>query len=98
MEPMLVIFTLVNNLFIFNFVVIGAKVVMANRNMELSEKVAQKLRTEISGCQIRIVELNLASLKSVKRCANELIRTEIKIHLLINNAGNYCVSLIIEVE
>jgi len=60
---------------------------MANRNLELSETAAQKLRAEVPGSQIKIVQLNLASLKSVKQCAEELLRTEPKIDLLINNAG-----------
>jgi retinol dehydrogenase 12 len=60
---------------------------MANRNMELSENAAKKIRNEIPNCNIRIVKLNLASLKSVKECADELLRTEPRIHLLINNAG-----------
>jgi retinol dehydrogenase 12 len=60
---------------------------MANRNIEYSANAAQKLRGEVPGCQIEIVQLNLASLKSVKKCALEILAKESKIDLLINNAG-----------
>jgi len=66
---------------------LGAKVVMANRNMQLSENAAKKLRDEVPGSQVKIIQLNLASLQSVKECAEELLRTEPKIDFLINNAG-----------
>lgn len=61
--------------------------IMANRNIELSAHAAQKLRDAVPGCQIELVQLNLASLKSVKKCAHEILAKETKIDLLINNAG-----------
>ncbi|XP_059470632.1 retinol dehydrogenase 12-like [Neocloeon triangulifer] len=70
-----------------DFVKRGAKVIMANRNVELSEKAAMKLREEVPNCDVRVVQLNLASLNSVKKCAEELLKSEPKINLLINNAG-----------
>ncbi|XP_059473308.1 retinol dehydrogenase 12-like [Neocloeon triangulifer] len=70
-----------------DFVKRGAKVIMANRNVELSERAAEKLRQEVPNCNVRVVQLNLASLHSVKKCAEELLRSEPKINLLINNAG-----------
>jgi len=60
---------------------------MANRNIEFSANAAQKLRAVVPGCQLEIVHLNLASLKSVKKCALEILAKESKIDLLINNAG-----------
>ena len=35
-----------------------------------------------------MVQLDLASLKSVRKCAETLLQTEDKIDCLINNAGN----------
>jgi short-subunit dehydrogenase len=61
---------------------------MANRNAQRSQEAAEKLRKEVPGAQIRTIELNLASLKSVRECAKEIIRSEVKLHLLINNAGD----------
>ncbi|XP_059473096.1 retinol dehydrogenase 12-like isoform X2 [Neocloeon triangulifer] len=65
----------------------GARVIMACRNIQLAESAADELRKEVPGGDIRVVQLNLASLKSVKECADVLLQTEQKIHLLVNNAG-----------
>ncbi|XP_065347539.1 retinol dehydrogenase 12-like [Cloeon dipterum] len=65
----------------------GARVIMACRNVQLAETAAGNLRSEIPGSDIRVVQLNLASLRSVKECAEEILKSEPKIHLLINNAG-----------
>ncbi|XP_065344617.1 retinol dehydrogenase 12-like [Cloeon dipterum] len=65
----------------------GARVVMANRNMELSKRAAEKIRSEVPYAQVNVVQLNLASLKSVESCADEILRTESQINILINNAG-----------
>jgi short-subunit dehydrogenase len=42
--------------------------------------------TEGAG-EVLVVHLDLASLVSVRECAQLLLRTEKHIHLLINNAG-----------
>jgi short-subunit dehydrogenase len=34
-----------------------------------------------------VVKLDLASLASVRQCAQDLLRTERQIHILVNNAG-----------
>jgi short-subunit dehydrogenase len=34
-----------------------------------------------------VVKLDLASLASVRQCAQDLLRTETQIHILVNNAG-----------
>lgn len=60
---------------------------MACRNLQLAETAAGNLRTEVPGSDVRVLQLNLASLKSVKECAEEVLRSENKLHLLINNAG-----------
>jgi short-subunit dehydrogenase len=60
---------------------------MACRNLQLAETAASNLREEVPGSEIKVLQLNLASLKSVKQCAEEVLKTENKIHLLINNAG-----------
>jgi short-subunit dehydrogenase len=62
-------------------------VVLACRNAHKADAAAEKLRAEVSGAQVRVVHLDLASLKSVKQCAELLNNTEDKVHLLINNAG-----------
>jgi NAD(P)-dependent dehydrogenase (short-subunit alcohol dehydrogenase family) len=62
-------------------------VVLACDNTQKADAAANKLRAEVSGAQVRVVQLNLASLRSVKQCAELLNNTEDKVHLLINNAG-----------
>ncbi|XP_059478278.1 retinol dehydrogenase 11-like [Neocloeon triangulifer] len=65
----------------------GARIIMACRNVDRAKSAARELQKEVLGGEIRVVELNLASLKSVKECANDILASEPKIHLLINNAG-----------
>ncbi|KAF4525465.1 hypothetical protein B566_EDAN004877 [Ephemera danica] len=65
----------------------GARVILACRSTERAEGAAKKLRDAITGAQVRIVSLDLASLRSVKSCADEILLSETAIHLLINNAG-----------
>jgi NAD(P)-dependent dehydrogenase (short-subunit alcohol dehydrogenase family) len=56
--------------------------------MERAETAADSLRTEVPGSDVQVLQLNLASLKSVKECAEEVLRSQSKLHLLINNAGS----------
>jgi len=42
--------------------------------------------TEGAG-QLVVMKLDLASLASVRQCAQDLLRTEKQIHILVNNAG-----------
>jgi NAD(P)-dependent dehydrogenase (short-subunit alcohol dehydrogenase family) len=65
----------------------GSRVIIACRNIQASEIAVRKLREQILGCDIRLVHLDLASLRSVRKCAKELIDGGEKIHVLINNAG-----------
>jgi NAD(P)-dependent dehydrogenase (short-subunit alcohol dehydrogenase family) len=37
--------------------------------------------------QLVVVKLDLASLASVRQCAQQLLRSEKHIHILVNNAG-----------
>jgi NAD(P)-dependent dehydrogenase (short-subunit alcohol dehydrogenase family) len=66
---------------------VGARVVVACRSLERGNAAVERMRAEVSGAQARVVQLDLASLKSVKQCAEELLASESAIHLLINNAG-----------
>lgn len=60
---------------------------MACRNTQKAEAAADKLRAEVEDAKVRVVHLDLASLKSVQHCAELLSITEDHINLLINNAG-----------
>jgi len=64
---------------------------MACRDTAKAEEAARDIRKLTEGVEgagtVEVVCLNLASLVSVRECAQQLLRTEDKIHLLVNNAG-----------
>ena len=57
------------------------------RNEDKAKKAAQEIKSLYQEAQITIRQLDLASLKSVRTCAQTLIDTEDKIDILVNNAG-----------
>ncbi|KAK7081825.1 hypothetical protein SK128_016404 [Halocaridina rubra] len=63
----------------------GAKIVMACRNTKAAEKTADEIRRE-TGKELLVMELDLASLSSVRNFAKALKTSEKMIHILINNA------------
>ncbi|GFG29165.1 hypothetical protein Cfor_00228, partial [Coptotermes formosanus] len=69
----------------------GARVIMACRDVGKAEEAAKDIRRMAEGVEgagtVEVVCLNLGSLASVRQCAQELLRKEEKIHLLVNNAG-----------
>lgn len=65
----------------------GARVILLCRNEEKAKKAAQEIKSTYKDAQLTIRKLDLASLKSVRTCAQTLIDTEDKIDILINNAG-----------
>jgi NAD(P)-dependent dehydrogenase (short-subunit alcohol dehydrogenase family) len=64
---------------------------MACRDMVRADEAAKHIRSETEGVEgagtVETVCLDLASLASVRRCAQELLRKLGSIHLLVNNAG-----------
>jgi len=64
----------------------GADVVMACRDMEKAQKVADEIKSETKG-EVTAIKLNLASMESIRSAAEELKSRHSKIHFLINNAG-----------
>ncbi|XP_076874258.1 retinol dehydrogenase 14b [Brachyhypopomus gauderio] len=67
-----------------------ARVIMACRDMQKAEEAAGEIRKE-SGPhgELVIKHLNLASLRSIHSFCEEIMKEEIKIDVLINNAGLY---------
>jgi short-subunit dehydrogenase len=49
---------------------------------------AEDITRQHSKAQVTIQKIDLASLKSVRNCAQNLLDTEDKIDFLVNNAGN----------
>jgi len=64
----------------------GAKVVMLCRNVEKAEAAAEEIRKATEG-EVVVHKLDLASLASVRECAEQLGNSLEKIDILINNAG-----------
>lgn len=69
---------------------LGAKVILACRDVKKAEQAVSEITAEVQGDglgQLIIEELDLASFASIKRCAKSILQKETKIHLLVNNAG-----------
>ena len=65
----------------------GAKIVICCRDKGRAEKAVEDIKKESSNENVKYLLLDLASLASVRKCAEELNKTEEKIDYLINNAG-----------
>ena len=59
---------------------------MLCRDQEKAEEAAEDIRKD-TGNIVVVLHLDLASLESVRKCAEALRREEHKIDILINNAG-----------
>jgi len=69
------------------FVAEGIQVVMACRDLEKAEKAKQEIETEYKNAQLKLMKLNLASLDSVRRFAEEFKLQYSHLDILLNNAG-----------
>lgn len=66
----------------------GYQVFLACRSRTRTEPVLQEIREASDGnAQVEFLELDLADLASVRRCAENFLARNLKLHLLINNAG-----------
>ncbi|KIH97471.1 short-chain dehydrogenase [Streptomonospora alba] len=65
----------------------GAEVVIACRDTAKGEEAAGAIRAEVPGARLETLELDLASLDSVRTAARRLRDDRSRIDLLINNAG-----------
>lgn len=65
----------------------GATVVMACRNLEKAAAARESVLAEHPSARIEIQQLDLASLGSIRRFADELVSTGRPIDVLLNNAG-----------
>jgi len=64
----------------------GARVILACRSKERGEEAVKQIKAEVGG-QLEFRELDLASFKSVRKFAEELVASESKLDILVNNAG-----------
>lgn len=65
----------------------GATVVLACRNVDKADAVAERIRLAAAGARLEIIPLDLASLASIERCADGLHERFPHIDTLVNNAG-----------
>src|SRR4051812_10372680 len=64
----------------------GAKVILACRNAEKAEAAAAEGRA-VATAPVEVVSLDLGSLASVAACAKQVLDSEDRLDLLVNNAG-----------
>ncbi|XP_069981975.1 retinol dehydrogenase 12 [Penaeus vannamei] len=64
-----------------------ARVILACRNLEKAQKVAEELVAETGNPEVAVRRLDTADLASVRAFAEEFLRTEDALHVLVNNAG-----------
>ena len=65
----------------------GARVILACRDVERGERAAVEVRKRSGNDNVVFVQLDLASLQSVRAFAEQILREEKHIDILINNAG-----------
>ncbi|KAF2348968.1 Short-chain dehydrogenase/reductase SDR [Trinorchestia longiramus] len=65
----------------------GARVILACRNLAKAQNVADDIKKATGNNSVIVKKLDLASLASVRAFANDILRTEKALHILINNAG-----------
>ena len=65
----------------------GAVVLMAVRSLDRGREAATAIRESWAGASVEVVELDLANLASVRRCADAVRSRLQRLDLLINNAG-----------
>ncbi|XP_053130471.1 retinol dehydrogenase 12 isoform X2 [Hemicordylus capensis] len=65
----------------------GARVILACRDMARAEAAACEIRTMTGNQQVIAMKLDLADSKSIKEFAENFLKEEKELHILINNAG-----------
>ncbi|XP_054716538.1 retinol dehydrogenase 13-like isoform X1 [Uloborus diversus] len=65
----------------------GAKVIIACRDLEKGKRAEEYINDQVPNAKVLIKSLDLASFKSIRRFASEILQSEPKINILINNAG-----------
>ncbi|TKS87109.1 Retinol dehydrogenase 11 [Collichthys lucidus] len=66
---------------------VGARVIMACRDVEKGEEAAASIRAAYSKAQVEVRELDLADTCSIRAFAQQFLRDVNQLHILINNAG-----------
>ncbi|HEX6753477.1 MAG TPA: oxidoreductase [Solirubrobacterales bacterium] len=65
----------------------GAGVVLAARNQQRAAEAMESIRASVPGASLRLAELDLGSLESVRKTATEILDAHETVDVLVNNAG-----------
>ena len=65
----------------------GANVTLACRDLGKAREAAATIRARVPDARVDEVELDLADLSSVRKCAEKLLASKPALHVLLNNAG-----------
>lgn len=65
----------------------GARVILACRNLKAGEEARDNIVNQTNNNNVVVKHLDFKSLKSVQNFANDIVKTNEKIHILVNNAG-----------
>ncbi|XP_066963656.1 retinol dehydrogenase 13-like isoform X1 [Macrobrachium rosenbergii] len=65
----------------------GARVILACRNVEKAQHVADEIIKESGNSDVVVREVDTSDLSSVRHFANEILKTETHLDILVNNAG-----------
>uniref|UniRef100_A0A8D0HDU8 NADP-retinol dehydrogenase n=1 Tax=Sphenodon punctatus TaxID=8508 RepID=A0A8D0HDU8_SPHPU len=65
----------------------GARVIIACRDMTKGEAAASEIRTQTGNQQVIVKKLDLSDTKSIRAFAENFLKEEEELHILINNAG-----------
>ncbi|CAK6974704.1 dehydrogenase/reductase SDR family member 13-like [Scomber scombrus] len=67
----------------------GARVILACRSKQRGEAALEEVKRESGSSQVVFMQMDLGSLKSVRSFAENFLKTETRLDILINNAGVY---------
>lgn len=65
----------------------GGHVFGTVRNLEKGRKAVDEVKAKTKGGEITLIEMDLESLDSVRKGAQEILRETERVHVLVNNAG-----------
>ncbi|XP_022096265.1 retinol dehydrogenase 12-like [Acanthaster planci] len=65
----------------------GARVILACRNLKKSQDAAEEIKERTGNSEVVVRRLDLGNLQSVREFSSDIVATETRLDILINNAG-----------